>query len=214
VINFACPNCGKKFHAKDQLAGRTAKCPNCAKSFQIPLVSEVPDTIPLDDVKSGEHVIPVNEEHLASFDAPQRLDRESHYLICDKSRVAAMWESNGSGWVIRAGTGFIPAKRNRDKIPTSGDFQLTELKFAMTPEGKRLSGIISYQLASRWALTALDQGDDVILEKVTGLGCLNKDQKNAVRQTLKEQFMRPVWQDAVAVLDYLANADYRSHGVG
>jgi hypothetical protein len=213
MIHFACPSCSKKLHAKDQLAGRTAKCPNCKNPFKIPQASELPETIPLDDAQPGEHLISISEEHLASFDAPERLSRESHYFICDKSRVVALWESNGSGWMIRSGAGFIPAKRNRDKIPTSGDFQLTELKLAMTPEGRRLSGLISYQLASRWALTALDQGDDPILEKITGLGCLNKDQKNAVRQTLKEQFMRPVWQDATAIIEYLANNDYRSHGV-
>jgi hypothetical protein len=49
--------------------------------------------------------------------------------------------------------------------------------------------------------------------KVTGPGCLNRDQKNAVRQVLKEQFMRPVWQDAAAVLEYLGNTDYHSPGV-
>jgi hypothetical protein len=59
----------------------------------------------------------------------------------------------------------------------------------------------------------LDQGDDNIVEKITGPGCLNRDQKIAVRQALKEQFMRPVWQDATAVLEYLASADYHSAGV-
>ena len=65
----------------------------------------------------------------------------------------------------------------------------------------------------RWALTVLDQGDDNIVEKIVGAGCLNRDQKIAVRQALKEQFMRPVWQDATAVLDYLASVDYHSPGV-
>jgi hypothetical protein len=213
MIRFACQGCGKKLHAKDELAGRTAKCPNCGKPFQIPQAGELPDTIPLDDALPGEHVIAVSEEHIAGYDAPERLNRESHYLIFDKARLAAMWENNGEGWMIRAGAGFLPAKRNRDKLPTGGDFQLTELKFARTPEGKRLSGIISYQLVSRWALTTLDQGDDAVLEKITGPGCLNKDQKNAVRQTLKEHFMRPVWQDAAAIVDYLANMDYHSPGV-
>jgi hypothetical protein len=213
MIRFSCSSCGKKLHAKDELAGRTAKCPNCGKPFQIPAASEMGDTIPLDEALPGEHAIPVSEEHLAGYDAPKRLDRASHYVICDTTHLVAQWQSDGAGWMIRAGGGFLPAKRNRDKLPTSGAFQLTELRFGMTPEGKRLSAIMSYQLATRWALTALDQGDDGILEKITGPGCLNKDQKNAVRQALKEQFMRPVWQDAAAVLDYLGNMDYHSQGV-
>jgi hypothetical protein len=213
MIRFACASCGKKLHAKDELAGRTAKCPNCGKPFQIPKVSEVPETIPLDDALPGEHVIPVNEEHIVGYNAPERLNRESHYVICDRARLVASWENNGAGWMIRVGTGFQPARRNRDKLPNSGEFQLTELKFAMTPEGKRLSGIMSYQLASRWALTALEQADDAILEKITGPGCLNKDQKIAVRQAIKDDFMRPVWQDAAAILDYLSNMDFHSAGV-
>jgi hypothetical protein len=143
----------------------------------------------------------------------ERLNRESHYMICDKNRLMATWANNGAGWMVRAGQGFLPAKRAKDKLPESGEFQLTELKFTMTPEGKRLAGIVSYQLVPRWALTVLDQGDDNITEKISAPGHLNKDQKLAVRQALKEQFMRPVWQDATAVLEYLSSVDYHTQGV-
>jgi hypothetical protein len=213
MISFACPNCQKKLQAKPALAGRTAKCPQCGKPFQVPQAEESPESMPLDDTPAGDTAIAVTEEHLASYPVPNRLNREYHYLICDRARMVAMWENNGAGWMIRAGAGFLPAKRNRDKLPTSGNFQLTELKFSHTPEGKRLSGITSYQLSQRWALTALDQADDAILEKVTGAGCLNRDQKNAVRQSLRDHFMRPVWQDSVAILEYLGNTDYHSPGV-
>ena len=63
-------------------------------------------------------------------------------------------------------------------------------------------------------MTVLDQGDDPIAGKITGLGSLNRDQKNAVRQALKDQFMRQVWEGAAEVLEYLANTDYHSPGVG
>ena len=215
MIRMVCLSCGKKLHAKDELAGRMAKCPNCGQPIQIPTeITEPSNTIPLDEAEPGEHVIPASEEHVATRHAAERLNRESHYLICDRTQLVAKWENDGAGWMIRAVGGFLPAKRNRDKLPDQGDFQLTELKFAMTPEGKRLSGIVSRQLVSRYALTVLDQGEDAIMEKVTGPGRLNRDQKNAVRQALREQFMRPVWQDAAAVLDYLASADYHSPGVG
>jgi hypothetical protein len=212
MIRMVCPGCGKKLHAKDELAGRTAKCPNCRQPITI-REPDPSDTIPLDDAEPGEHVIPASEDRVATAPRVERLNRESLYLICDKARLMAIWANNGAGWMVRAGAGFLPAKRAKDKLPESGDFQLTELKFSMTPEGKRLAGIVSYQLVSRWALTVLDQGDDNIVEKISGAGCLNRDQKIAVRQALKEQFMRPVWQDATAVTDYLANVDYHSPGV-
>jgi hypothetical protein len=53
-----------------------------------------------------------------------------------------------------------------------------------------------------------------VLTTIIGQGALGRDQKNAVRQALKEHFMRQVWAESHEVLDYLNNADYRSPGVG
>jgi hypothetical protein len=214
MIVVVCPGCGKKLQAKPEWAGRTGKCATCGRPVRIPVEIATPsESIPLDDAAPGEQIVPAIEEHIAVFLAPERLDRESHYLICDRTHLVATWENNGSGWMIRSGNGFAPAKRNHDKLPSSGEFQLVELKFAKTPDGKRLSAMIFYHLASRWALTTLDQGDDVILEKIVGHGCLNTDQKIAVRQALNDQFMRPVWHDATAIVEYLGNLDYHSHRV-
>lgn len=211
MIELTCASCGRKLRAKPELAGRTGKCPNCGQPIRIP--ADTPDSgIPLDDVQPEQRLQPVNEDRLPTYPAPERLNRESHYLICDKSHLAAVWENNGQGWMLNTGVGLAPVKRNQDKVPTNGEFQLVELKFASTPEGRRLSGIACYELGSRWALTALDQGEDAIVEKITGPGRLNRDQKNAVRTEIKKQFMRPVWETSAAVFDFLANADHRSSG--
>jgi hypothetical protein len=74
--------------------------------------------------------------------------------------------------------------------------------------------LATYQLAPRWALTKLDKGDDQIVSSITSPGSLNKEQKNVVRQFIKDQFMREVWEGADEVLDYLGNTDYHSAGVG
>ncbi len=222
MIQFTCASCGKRVRAKDELAGRMAKCPGCGQPIRIP-ADNLPSppgrgaggegAIPLDDAEPVDHVIPPSEEHVTVHRPPERLERGHRYLICDKTQLAATWENDGNGWMLKTNTGLIPARRNRDKLPQQGEFQLVELKIDLTPEGKRLAGLACYQLATRWALTVLDQGDDLIMEKVTGPGCLNRDQKNAVRQVLRDNFMRPVWQDAAAVLEYLGNTDYHSPGV-
>jgi len=212
MIELTCPSCEKKLRAKAELAGRMGKCPNCGQPIRV--AADAPEGILSDDARGEQQVRPANEQRLPTYHAPERLDREGHYLICDKTHLVAVWENNGSGWMLNTVIGQITVKRNRDKLPTNGAFQLIELKFSQTPEGKRLSGIACYRLGSRWALTVLDQGDDAIAEKVTGPGCLNGNQKNAVRTEIKKQFMRPVWEDSSAVLQYLANADHHSPGVG
>ena len=212
MIRVICPHCQSKLNAKDDLVGQTRKCPKCSQPVKI--VADAPAT-PSAARAEQPHVQISTDERLLTPELPERLNRESHYLICSKTHVVATWANNGAGWMYRAGPGLISVKRCRESLPSQGNFKLVELKFNVTPdEGKRLSGLATYQLASRWALTSLDQGDDAIVAKITDPGCLNRDQKNAVRQSLKDQFMRQVWADAAEVLEYLANADYHSPGVG
>jgi hypothetical protein len=157
---------------------------------------------------------PASEECLPSLDLPEQLNRLGHYLICDREHLVATWENNGQGWMLKTTSGFISAKRNQDKLPSQGDFKLVEVKLSMTPEGKRVTGLAVYQLALSWALIVLGQGDEQIISKIIGHGALNQDQKSVIRQTMGDQFMREVWQDAADVLAYLGNADYHSSGVG
>jgi hypothetical protein len=155
----------------------------------------------------------VSEEHSHPAPALERLNRTHRYLICDRAKVVAMWENNGQGWHIRTPGGFASAARNRESLPREGEFVLVELKLGVTETGLHVTGLAAYRLASRWSLTTLDKGDDRILTTVTGQGSLSRGQKNAVREALREHFMRPVWADSHDVLEYLNNADYHSPGV-
>ena len=204
MIRIICPGCGSKLNAKDELVGQTRKCPKCA----------LPVLIVAESAASPKDIQRDTEKGLPEIELPERLDRESHYVICDNTRVVATWENNGDGWMFKATGGFLSAKRTRENLPAQGEFQLVEFKFVMTPDGKRLSDIASYKLVSRWALTTLDQGDDAIVSKIDGLGSLNKEQKYAVRQALRDQFMRQVWENATRVMEYLGNTDYHSPGAG
>ena len=214
-----CPGCESKLNAKDELVGQTRNCPKCGTPVLIAQPDAAAEPFPqelagLDEPAPDQHVHGASETSLRSFDVPERLDRSNHYLVCDKSKLVATWENNGQGWMLNTNFGLVSATRNHEQLPTQGDFKLIELKLTVADAGFRLDNVTSYQLALRWALTKLDKGDDKILSAVTGPGFLNKEQKNAVRRVIKDQFMPEVWQDSNKVLEYLGNTDYHSPGTG
>jgi len=217
VIRVICPNCRVKLNAKDELAGQTRKCPRCGNAVVIaPLAEEDSASAAAATPAGPEAGAPTDIQAVAMghVDAPARLGRLNRYLICDPVRVVATWENNGQGWRLRTDHGFVSVARNPEKIPNQGDFKLVELRMAMLGDDLRLRGIQVYQLARRWALLAMERGDDDICKSIVGPGSLVRTQKDAVRQQLQEKFMRAVWGDAADVLDYLANVDYHSPGAG
>jgi len=219
MIRITCPGCKSKLNAKDELLGQKRKCPKCGAEIVISVSqtanvasSAAVEKAGLDDAAPDTHARGASETTLKKVDLPERIDRNSYYLICDKSKLVATWENNGQGWMLKTSFGLVSASRNFDQLPAQGDFKLVELRLDVTDEGKRLRGIRSYQLAQRWALTELDKGDDQIIAKIADLGFLNKEQKSVVRNAVKEHFMRHVWENAGNVLDYLGNTDYHSPG--
>ncbi len=218
MIRVVCPGCNSKLSAKAELAGQTRKCPKCGTVVTIPKPELTPETAAdfeqvLDDA-GDQHVETPSQVKLPTFEAPERLDRQNRYLICDKAKLVATWKNDGHGWMLKTGFGMISASRNHEQLPAQGNFKLVELKIDMTDDGLRLHGLAVYQLAPRWALTKLDKGDDQIVSSISGPGWLNRDQKNVVRMFIRDQFMRDVWEEAEEVLDYLGNTDYHSAGVG
>jgi hypothetical protein len=223
MVRVICPECASKLNAKDELIGQTRNCPKCGQPVRI--VAEIDfDQIALTgdsataaepDRSATEGVLEGGLElGLTRPEGPKRLNRESNYLICGRTQLVATWSNNGQGWMLKIDAGMVSARRNSNQLPSQGDFKLVELKLELTNDGKRLLGLRIYQLAPRWALPALARDDDQIVEKITGPGGLNREQKFVVRQALKDQFMRPVWEDAAAVLEYLGNTDYHSHEIG
>jgi hypothetical protein len=209
MIHLVCTNCRSRLSAKDELLGQTRTCPKCRHPVLI-AAAETPSTPSAG--AAAEPVYDLGQPGLPQLPIPKRLDRNNQYLICDRSKLVATWKNDGQGWMLHTLSGLVSAVRNADQLPNQGDFKLVELRLDRTDTGLRLSGIHSYQLAQRWALSSLDKGDDVIVSKITSLGSLNKDQKNVVRQAIKDQFMREVWAESNHVLEYLGNADYHSPG--
>ncbi len=211
MIRVICPACRSKLHAKKKLIGHVRNCPKCGAPVKIaaaavPAEPESQPTTPDSLVRVPQAI------DLPRYRPPERLSRLSHYFVCDRTRVLAVWQNNGEGWLIRSDFGFVSAHRNQDKLPNLGDFKLVELQMQSGEPGLRLRGLRVYQLAQRWGLVGLARGDDAVLKAVTGLGPLAREQKNAVRRQIMEQFMQHVWEDAHTVLEYLANGDYHSPG--
>jgi hypothetical protein len=215
MVLVTCPNCRSRIRAKDQLAGQTRKCPKCGQPITIrqdAADDAAGQSLGLDSAQPGEHAEPPSSTELPKPLTLDRLNRQFHYLICDRSKLVATWENDGKGWTLHTDHGTASAARNPGRLPSQGSFTLVELHLKMTDEGRRLSGLSCFQLAQHYALPALGRGDDEILSKITGPSGLSRDQKNVVRNVLKDQFMRDVWQDAAAVLEYLSNTDYHSPG--
>ncbi|HUS39823.1 MAG TPA: hypothetical protein VMX74_10260 [Pirellulales bacterium] len=217
MIRVLCGACGSKLNAKDEMAGQTRKCPKCGKPVLIPRPEpagepSADEMVGLDKPVADQHVHGASDTKLSTVEVPERLDRSSHYLICDKSRVFAAWKSDAKGWMLHTNSGLLPAARNHDLLPDQGDFKLIQLKLGTTGDGHRLCGLIAYQLAQRWAMPKLERGDHQILSAVTGAGALTRQQKDIVRQAIKDRFMYEVWKDADEVLEFLDNTDYHSPG--
>ena len=153
-------------------------------------------------------------EPLPHLPAPQRLTRTNRYLILDREKVFALWETSRDGWQLKIREGYISAVRNPEKLPNLGEYVLVELIMSVTDHGIRLQGLACYKLASHWALTTLSQGDHRILTRITGPGSLNRDQKSAVRDFLGKELMYEVLKNAQPVLEFLGNGDFHSHTAG
>jgi len=206
MIRVKCPGCGSKLDAKDELAGQTRSCPRCGAKvlIAVPTLEVLPPPLaPTPSPASAQEAMPRRM-------APERLHRGSRYFICDRTRVIATWQNDGHGWMVWGDGGFVRAFRNADKIPNQGDFKLVELRLSVEPERLRIRGLRVLQLALRWALVQLARGDDAILRAVTGPAGLLREQKNAIREHIKDQFTHEVWDEAPAVREYLFNADFHS----
>jgi hypothetical protein len=228
MIACLCPACGSQLSAEEQPAGRTMKCPTCGGVVQVPAAGTVPIIVAEHHAERGRHnngTVPlarptaaaarihdVEARKLLPMDAPARLDRQSHYLICGDTHLAASWQNNGRGWMLHTDFGLISATLNPEQLPSQGNFKLIELKLKMTAAGLSIEDLLVYQLADRWALTNLDRNDDRILTAVVGRAGLGRAQKDAVRDAIHQTFMRELWEPAHKVMNYLANADYHSHG--
>jgi len=211
MLVVVCPSCQARLKVSPQFTGRAGKCPRCGEIINLRQV-QLPEASPSPPVP--EHQSGTGDDDIPAIEQPDKLVRTFHYLVCDRLGLVATWEANGQGWMIRSGTTYVRAVRNADKLPAQGDFKLVELQMVIQPDGShRLEGLHVYQLAPRYALTRIERGEDALLGAIRGPGNLNRDQKAAVFRYIREKFMREIWEDNQALVDYLTNQDYHSSGI-
>ena len=136
MIRIVCPVCQSKLNAKEELAGQSRKCPKCGNSLISParaaLVMRRRSQLPC--CRCQGH----SAEPLPHLPAPERLARTNRYLILDREKVFALWESSREGWQLKIREGYINAARNPDKLPNLGEYVLVELIMSLTDHGMRL----------------------------------------------------------------------------
>ncbi|MGQ9564442.1 MAG: hypothetical protein ACUVQH_12530 [Thermogutta sp.] len=211
MLIVVCPSCQARLKVTPQFAGRAGKCPRCGEIISL-RQEQAGDPALSPQLASSQPGSA--DDDIPAIEQPDKLIRSYHYLICDRLGLVATWEANGQGWMIRSGTTFVRVIKNPDKLPAQGDFKLVELQITTRPDGfHRLEGLHVYQLAPRYALTRIERGEDAILGAIRGPGSLNRDQKAAVFRYIREKFMREIWEDNQALIDYLTNQDYHSSGI-
>jgi len=211
MLVVVCPSCQARLKVSPQFTGRAGKCPRCGEIINVRQVQRA-DAIP--SPHPPENRPETGDDDIPAIEQPDKLVRTFHYLVCDRLGLVATWEANGQGWMIRSGTTYVRAVRNADKLPAQGDFKLVELQLIVQPDGShRLEGLHVYQLAPRYALTRIERGEDAILGAIRGPGNLNREQKAAAFRYIREKFMREIWEDNQALVDYLTNQDYHSSGI-
>jgi hypothetical protein len=234
MIRIICPKCGSKINAKAKLIGEIRPCPKCREPLVI-LAPEVTDNGPsamAAEPSATAKPSATADEPLASLDLPtpvqtgligdkqrlslhplKKLNRLNRYWIVDHAHIVASWSGDGKGWMLKTNAGMVSAVRNRDKIPTQGNFVVVELKLEMTEAGLRLRGIAAFQLPPSWALPVIGDGDNLICDKIVQYGSLTKEQKGVIRLAIREQLMHELLEGAEKIMEYLCNADYHTHKV-
>ncbi len=223
MLRITCPNCQSKLNAKEKLIGQTRSCPKCKH----PVLIEAPpatsdgsgEDSPVSDTSEATPSIMVQPRdegeglaQVVAVAAPvKELKTPNKYVILDRQRIIAVWEAEG--WQLKTPAGLISAKRNTEQIPSQGVFRLVELRVTRTTDAMYLTGIVSHELTSRFALPAIGRGDNQILEKIVHPSGLTRDQKQIVRRYLQETFMPDVWQHSTTITEYLASADQHTQGV-
>ncbi len=223
MLQITCPNCQSKLNAKEKLIGQTRNCPKCrhpvliqapaggaagpAEDTPVAESGEGTPTVLVEPRDEGEGLAQVT----AIADPVKELKAPNRYVILDRQRIIAVWE--GDTWQLKTPMGLISAKRNTEQIPSQGVFRLVELRVTRTAEAMYLTGIVSHELASRFALPAIARGDNQILEKIVRPSGLTRDQKQMIRRYLLESFMPEVWRHNDGITEYLASADQHTQGV-
>lgn len=211
MLIVVCPSCQARLKVSPQFVGRAGKCPRCGEIISLRQEQAANPALSPEFASSQPGSA---DDDIPAIEQPDKLIRSYHYLVCDRLGLVATWEANGQGWMIRSGTTFVRAIKNPDKLPAQGDFKLVELQIITRPDGfHRLEGLHVYQLAPRYALTRIERGEDAILGSIRGPGSLNRDQKATVFRYIREKFMREIWEDNQALVDYLTNQDYHSSGI-
>ena len=216
AIRIICKNCGSKIEAKDELLGQTRQCPKCKSPILIVPTENIaqsltPHPSPLTPVQ-GETVTaqpadetPImfdNSDRLPTHDPPTKLSPNCRYFVFAHDRMIAHWEI-GKGWQYNTGHGFVSARVNKDLLPNSGTFKFVEMIIEQQETGKRLSGIRTFSIGGKWAISAIGREPEEILAKIDGKAVMTKPQRMQLLAFIRQHYMAEFLQNAKEVYEYL-----------
>jgi ubiquitin-protein ligase len=90
MIEFNCPNCGKRFRVPPELAGRSAKCKACGEPFTVPAAAppELLTTPPAESTESSSPISASAPQLMQQPPTTPRLPMRTRRLLADAEHMS------------------------------------------------------------------------------------------------------------------------------
>ncbi|HET6426064.1 MAG TPA: CocE/NonD family hydrolase [Planctomycetaceae bacterium] len=108
TISFSCPECGRKYDLKDELAGKKIKCRGCEAAIRVPDTDEVDDLDDFEEPEANESAGSAEDDFLQ--DLNRKSVRRSGDVAPAKKKTAKVSRSGGMStgakWALGLGIGL------------------------------------------------------------------------------------------------------------
>lgn len=109
TISFSCPECGRKYDLKDELAGKKIKCRGCEAAIRVPDNDDEDDFPDLDDAAEDESTGNAEDDFLKDLNrkSTRRSSGSSPAKAKSSSGKTSAGKSSATKWIVGIGIGLV-----------------------------------------------------------------------------------------------------------